>query len=358
MSDRIFRVGVIGRTGRGNYGHGLDVVWRLLPNTKVIAVADENSAGLAAAAQKLGVRATYADYRKMLAAEKPDIVAIAPRWVDCHHDMVIAAAEARASIYLEKPMARTLAEADRMLAACDSAHVKLAVAHQMRISPVLDFAKRRVAEGLIGQVQELRGRGKEDRRAGGEDLMVLGTHVFDLMRQFAGDPLWASGRVTAGGREVTREHAVDGPEGLGPIAGDAISGTFAFQNGITGYFGSKRSDDVSGMRFGLDIFGSQGMMTVRAGMEPLVHVSQTTKWTDAAWARLMLPGDPPPRDTDGANRTIVADLLDAIEQDRHPKSSGFDARWTLEMVMAVYESHLTGARVRLPLKKREHPLSA
>lgn len=358
MSERSYRVAVIGRTGKGNYGHGLDVVWKLLPNTKVVAVADDNPAGLAAAAQKLGARATYADYRKMLAAEKPNIVAVAPRWVDCHHDMVIAAAEARASIYMEKPMARTLAEADRMLAACDRAHVKLAVAHQMRISPVLDLAKRKVAEGLIGQVQELRGRGKEDRRAGGEDLMVLGTHVMDLMRQFAGDPLWASGRVTAGGREVTRKDATDGPEGLGPIAGDAISGTFAFRDGIAGYFGSKRSDDVSGVRFGMDVYGSRGIMTIRAGMEPVVHVSQTTKWTDAAWTRLTLPGNPPPRDTDGANRAIVADLLASIEQDRAPKSSGFEARWTLEMVMALYESHLTGARVRLPLKKRDHPLSA
>ncbi|MBI3470165.1 MAG: Gfo/Idh/MocA family oxidoreductase [Candidatus Solibacter usitatus] len=348
---------MIGRTGKGNYGHGLDVVWKRFPNTPIVAVADENPAGLAAAAAKLGVRATYADYREMLRAEKPDIVAVAPRWVDCHHDMVIAAAESRASIYLEKPMARTLAEADRMIAACDRAHVKLAVAHQMRISPILDLARRRIAEGAIGQIQELRGRGKEDRRAGGEDLMVLGTHVMDLMRQFAGDPLWAFGRVTARGRDITRADIVDGPEGLGPIAGDAIAGTFAFRDGITGYFASKKSDDSSGVRFGLDIYGSRGVMTIRAGMDPDVRLLDSTHWTGAAWTPLALPGNPPKRDDGGANQALAADLLEAIEQDRPARAGGAEARWTLEMVMALYESQRAGGRVRLPLERREHPLS-
>ena len=43
-------------------------------------------------------------------------------------------------------------------------------------------------EGRLGQLLEIRARGKEDTRAGGEDLIVLGTHCFDLMRYFAGDP--------------------------------------------------------------------------------------------------------------------------------------------------------------------------
>ena len=44
-----YRVGVIGSTGRGNYGHGLDTVWREFPKTKVVAVADDNRDGLAKA---------------------------------------------------------------------------------------------------------------------------------------------------------------------------------------------------------------------------------------------------------------------------------------------------------------------
>jgi predicted dehydrogenase len=357
MSTRKYRVAVIGRTGRGNYGHGLDVVWKHFPNTQIVAIADDNAQGLAKAGERLQVRALYADYQKMLREERPDIVAVAPRWVDCHQEMVIAATEARASIYMEKPMARTLAEADTMIDACDRAHVKLAVAHQMRVSPILDHVRQQLKEGFIGQLEEMRGRGKEDRRAGGEDLMVLGTHVMDLMRQFAGNPDWAFGNVQAAGRDITKRDAVEGPEGLGLIAGDSISASFAFRNGVMGYFGSKRTDEASGLRFGLDLYGSRGVMSIRAGMEPAVHICASKNWTEAAWTRLMLPGEPTQRDTKDANRAVVADLLDAIEKDRPPKASGVEARWTIEMVLAIYASHLERARIKLPLQSRTHPLA-
>ena len=54
-----FRVAVIGRTGRGDYGHAIDTVWAEVPTTKVVAVADDDRVGLAAAAKRLKVdRAT------------------------------------------------------------------------------------------------------------------------------------------------------------------------------------------------------------------------------------------------------------------------------------------------------------
>ena len=70
------RVAVIGHTGRGDYGHGLDTMWRQLPQTELVAVADADAKGLAAAQQKLGVKNGFSDYRKMLAEVRPDVVAI------------------------------------------------------------------------------------------------------------------------------------------------------------------------------------------------------------------------------------------------------------------------------------------
>src|SRR5258708_4983398 len=61
-----YRVAVIGRTGKGNYGHGLDVVWKALDNVEIVAVADENDKGRASAAKRLGAPNAYADYRQML----------------------------------------------------------------------------------------------------------------------------------------------------------------------------------------------------------------------------------------------------------------------------------------------------
>src|SRR5262245_43467747 len=179
---KTYRVAVIGRTGKGNYGHGLDVVWNALDNVEVVAVADEDEKGRAAAAARLKAKNAYADYRQMLEKEKPRIVSVADRWLDCHKDMVIACAEAGASIFLEKPFCRTLEEADAMVSACEKHHVKLAVAHQTRHSPRIQRLKDMIAEGKLGDVLELRGRGKEDARVGGQDLMVLGTHIMDLMR--------------------------------------------------------------------------------------------------------------------------------------------------------------------------------
>src|SRR5262245_64045151 len=119
-----YRVALIGRTGKGGYGHGLDVVWKEIDNVEIVAVADPDDAGRAAAAKRLGVKSAYADYREMLAKEKPQIVGVAPRWLDAHAEMVIACAESGASVFLEKPLCRTLAEADAMVAACEKHHVK------------------------------------------------------------------------------------------------------------------------------------------------------------------------------------------------------------------------------------------
>src|SRR5262249_13608863 len=106
MSDgKKYRVAVIGRTGKGNYGHGLDTVWLKCDRAEVVAVSDENDAGRSAAAKRLGAKSAYTDYREMLAKEKPQIVSVADRWPDCHRDMLIACAEHGANVFLEKPAA-------------------------------------------------------------------------------------------------------------------------------------------------------------------------------------------------------------------------------------------------------------
>src|SRR5439155_9883205 len=166
-----YRVAVIGRTGRGNCGHGLDVVWRQIANAQIGAVADENEAGRGAAQKRLGAKNAYPDYRDMLKKERPQIVSVADRHLDQHRDMVIACAEAGASIFLEKPMCRTLAEADEMVAACEKHHVTLAIAHQTRYSPRLQRIKEMIASGQLGDILELRGRGMEGSRYGGHDVM-------------------------------------------------------------------------------------------------------------------------------------------------------------------------------------------
>ena len=218
-APRRYRVAVIGHTGRGNYGHGIDTVWRTFDNLELVAVADADQTGRAAASKRLGVARTYADYREMLRREKPDIVGIAPRWMDQRLEMVTAVAEAGAHIYMEKPFALTLADADRMAAAVQRNKVKLQIAHQMRRSPFALQAKAWIAEGEIGGIQEIRTRGKEDRRAGGEDMMVLGSHLCDMLRFFLGNPQWTTAHVTTAGREINGSDVKQPSEPIGAIAG-------------------------------------------------------------------------------------------------------------------------------------------
>ena len=164
-----FRVAVIGHTGKGNYGHGLDRVWLSVPGCKLVAVADADPTGRAQAAKRLQVTEAYADYRQMLDQVKPDIVSVAPRWLDQHCDMVLAAAERGVHIYMEKPFCRSLAEADRIVAACEKHHVKLAIAFQTRYSPKLQAVRDLIFDGRIGQLLELRGprqRRRPRRRRG------------------------------------------------------------------------------------------------------------------------------------------------------------------------------------------------
>jgi predicted dehydrogenase len=359
-----YRVAVIGRTGRGDYGHGLDVVWKDLENAAIVAVADEDPTGREQAAKRLGGPKAYADYHEMLDREQPDVVSVAPRWLDCHRDMVVAAAHHGCHVLLEKPLCRTLAEADEMIAACEEAGVKLAITHQTRYSPRVDQARKLIADGRLGKLLELRGRGKEDQRGGGEDMMVLGTHVMDLMRYLAGDPKWCFARVLEGGKPVTKAHVRRGAEGIGPLAGDEIHAVYGFDSPTVGYFSTRRSEHAAGKRFGLWVCGDKGGIVLGTGSLPKAWFLEDPSWSaggGAQWVEITSAGlgQPEPLEDIGlhlGNLLIAKDLLRAVETNTQPRGGMHDARAALEMILATYESHRLNAPVTLPVATRTHPL--
>ena len=61
-----YRVGVIGHTGRGNFGHGIGDVWSAFPQTEVVAVADPVERGRVEAQERTGAPRAYAEYRELL----------------------------------------------------------------------------------------------------------------------------------------------------------------------------------------------------------------------------------------------------------------------------------------------------
>jgi predicted dehydrogenase len=364
-----YRAAVIGHTGQGNYGHGIDLVWNSLEQMSVVAVADADAAGRAAAVKRLGAGRGYADYREMLRQEKPQLVGIGPRWLSEREPMVTAAAEAGAHIFTEKPFARSPLEADRMVEAVRKARVKLQVAHQMRISPYVLRAKAMIEAGEIGDIQEVRTRGKEDRRAGGEDLLVLGSHLFDMMRIFLGDPNWVVSHVTTGGEEMSKKDVRQATEPIGPVAGNQISAMFAFKGGVHGHFASRATAQTDPLRFGMWLYGSKGVLFLPMAIYPEggLYMLPSPAWLPderTRWRQIEVALDAAGQAIASragrqvANALLVSDLVRAIEQDRKPCCNEDDGRWTIEMVSGIYQAQKTGGRVNFPLESRDHPLDA
>src|SRR5438105_3653764 len=92
------KAAVIGHTGRGDYGHGLDAIFVNRPNIDLVALADPDSEGRNKMAAKLGAPRAYADYRDLLEKERPQLVSIAMRQADQHHAIALAALKMGAHI--------------------------------------------------------------------------------------------------------------------------------------------------------------------------------------------------------------------------------------------------------------------
>jgi predicted dehydrogenase len=354
LATRRYRVVLIGDTGHGNYGHDWDLAWNEFPNVEVVGVADPDEAGRQKAMQRSRARKGYADYRKMLAAEKPDIVTICPRWMDQREPMVTAAAEIGAHILMEKPFAKSLEEADRMVAVAEKHGIKVQVGHTARAMAVTQKVRTMLRDGQLGVLMEMRARGKEDKRAGGEDLMVLGTHTFDLLRYFAGEPQWVFAHVTEKAREVRPGMGRTATEPIGRIAGDQIAAMFAFPGEVHGYFASKTNDVIDGQRFGVTLYGSKAMVFVPLNDVPSAppYLLRRSTWAGGEWERINYPASAPVTKREQTNTAMAADLLDAIERNREPICSARDGRGTIEMVVGIYQSQLSGGRVSFPLAKR------
>jgi predicted dehydrogenase len=362
-----YRVGIIGHTGKGNYGHAVDEAFTKISKVQIVAVADPDANGREKAVQRTGAQQAYTDYRDMLAREKLDIVAICPRWIDQHRDMLLAAAQAGCHIYMEKPFCRTLAECDEVTHELDMRHLKLGIAHISQYSPILDTIISIIQAGEIGDVLELRGRGKEDARGGGEDLWVLGSHIFGIMRTIAGgSPQNCTATVHHNGQPITRADVRAGAEGIGLLAGDHVQSTYQFANGITGYFASRRAMAGDPTRFALQIFGSKGIIETESGYLAPAAILRDSSWspgrTGKTWEPITSAGigqAEPRRDGNyqGGHIAAIEDLITSIETQRPTRCGAEDARAIIEMIAAVYESQRVGHAVALPLATRVNPLT-
>jgi len=367
--DRKFRVAVIGHTGRGNYGHGEDAVWLKIPEAEIVGLADADPKGLEAEQKKLRLEKGYADYREMLSEVKPDIVTIAPRFVDEHREMTLAAIAAGAlGIYMEKPFCRSPEEADELVAAAEAKGVKISIAHRNRFHPVLPVVRKLIQDGTIGKALEMRARGKEDKRGGAQDLWVLGAHLLNLACYFGGEPVACSAAIFQDGRLAAPADVREGDEGVGLLSGNEVHARYELEHGLPLFFDSVANAGTRESGFGLQVIGTKGIIDFRLDEEPLAHLlggnpfrprADAALWQPITTAGIGLPEPIPNLGPQVSGHVLaVRDLMAAIREDRAPLCDAWAGRTTVEMICAVFESHrLGGRRVTFPLRTRKNPFA-
>lgn len=363
------RAAVIGHTGRGNYGHGLDVVWQKIPGVEIAGVADANEAGLKKTLARLKIENGFHDYREMLKKLRPEFVTVAPRHPDQHLEMALAAIEAGVKgLYVEKPFCRTPGEADRLIEAAERHGAKIAVAHRNRYHPSLPIIDKLIADGEIGRVLELRGHGLGDRRGGGEDLWVLGGHIFNLFHHFGGEPKSCSSTILKKGKPATAKDVVDGAEGLGLLIGDEIHARWRLASGLTASYTTLANDGSNKNGYAAHVIGTKGVISIHIDRDPVAWLSRGNPFDPASRERARIPITSAGLDRKETQPELIAsvhdhslairDLIDAVDRNRAPLCDARQGAVAVEMTCGVFESHRRGgAHVDFPLAERGNPLS-
>ena len=179
--------------------------------------------------------------------------------------------------------------------------------------------------------------------------------------------------VTQAGRPITKEDAVEGPEGIGLIAGDSVNAMFGFADGPLGFFSSVRDAGLKQPNFGLTLAGTKGAIHIRPDNVPHAYLREAPLWRtdkDFPWKPIGpdgVGGEIPSGDVDraaeraGWARRAALDLIDSIREDREPATGMYAGRTTIEMTTAINASSLAAGRLDWPLEKklasRENPLA-
>lgn len=215
--------------GAGIWGENHAKIYQAHPFAEVTAICDQNGAKARALADRLGIERAYDDYERMFREAPCDAAAIVtPDFA--HTDIAIAAAKAKKSMLIEKPLATTREDVFRILEAIEKHKVRAMVDLHNRWSPPFHVAHQSVEKGELGELQTAYIR-LNDIKWVGTDMLpwaakssilwFLGSHSLDTLRWFFGA---RPKRVYA----VSRKGIM---ESLGVEAVDSYLTTIEFENG-------------------------------------------------------------------------------------------------------------------------------
>jgi predicted dehydrogenase len=329
------------------------------PVMKVICGRNETE--VRKAAEKYGWQEHATDWREVIERKDIDIIDICTPG-DSHHDIAVAAAEAGKAILCEKPLANTLAEAERMLAAVERAGVTHMVCHNYRRAPAVALAKELIERGELGRLYHYRGTYLQDwivdpnfprvwrlerAKAGSGALGDIASHSIDLARYLVGEITEVAGLLET---FIKERPSPDDPTKRLPVdVDDAALALCRFENGAIGTieasrFATGRKNynrfEINGSRGSL-VFNLERMNELELYIEEgansgfrQVIVTEPEHPYIAAWF--------PPGHIIGYEHTFthtVLDFLKAIDEGRLPQPNFRDGLRNQRVLAAIERAH-------------------
>jgi predicted dehydrogenase len=305
-----------------------------------------------AACRALGVQRTSTNFSDALAADIDLVDVSTPNYL--HEQQAVAALEAGKHVLLQKPMANTLAAADRILAAAARARGRLGMYMSAYNNPLVWEVKRLIAGGHLGKIQSVRARDahrgglraaaspanwRGDReQTGGGSFVQLSIHAINLVQW------WLE-------TTVTEIFAYSANQFCPNIGGDDVTTAVAkLNNGLLAVFDSGWASD--GMT--REIYGTKGRINLREEdrfLDVTLDEPYRGELIDASEAGKMATVSRP-AETDGfdnADNPLNQQrmFIERISAGQLPLNSGDVGRRDLAVVMAAYESARAGRPVKI-----------
>lgn len=296
------------------------------PRIRVIAGSTRDARRRERFTQRTGVK-TYADWREMLAKEKLDIVSVAT-YTPTHAEMTIACAERGVRvIYCEKPIAQTLADAERMVAACEKAGALLVINHNRRFNPNYRRLRDLITGGGLGELTSA------SLRWGTGRLGNVGTHLIDALCMVTGRRVCAvSGTLDLSEKADCRGSDFHDPGGWGVLRLDGgLMATVDAANHGTG-------------KPFVMVHGTKGR-AITGGDEVVIeyHDGRSEQWPSLRMEATSMD-------------RAVAEMVDWLDGGKFSLSAK-ESVHVLEAIVAFHVSHARHAAwVELPLKGKDREI--
>lgn len=252
MNQNKLHFGIIG-AGRIGKVHAETVAFRL-PDSKVVSIADIDLAAAQALADRCGIAKVTSDASEIIADPAIDAVLICSS-TDTHADLIVECARAGKHIFCEKPIAHSLEEIDRSLAAVEAAGVQLQVGFNRRFDANFIRVRQAVVNGEVGKPHLMHIVSRDPApppisyiEVSGGIFMDMTIHDFDMARFLIGDEV--EEMFTIGG--VMVDPAIGEAGDL-----DTALVVMRFRNGVIATIDNSRKA-VYGYDQRVEIFGSGG----------------------------------------------------------------------------------------------------